>query len=252
MPRIAANLIVLAVTQAVLVSCHYSHHWPNGYNRYSRSHTWSSSPYNSGQSFQRQTSANSVPSQTGVNSFPRFSAAQQSTPQFSRQEAQPFSSSALPKSRSFSSPRNSVYSNKPYLKRLSIKGDRFPSYAERCGNCRGQPRAEVCGSDGKTYKNSCELKYISCKKYWDLREVNKGACASDCPGVNLGMYTGWGLSRASNKGYCHHDFFRCCKAALKTGLPKAQVRSCCQARADKCFAFIEEKPWRSGITKYGK
>ena len=23
-------------------------------------------------------------------------------------------------------------------------------------------------------------------------------------------------------------------------------------RADKCFAFVAEKPWRSGITKYGK
>ena len=67
-------------------------------------------------------------------------------------------------------------------------------------------------------RNSCELTYISCKKYWDLREVSKvrvsgdidsnignsvvsqGPCAQDCPGVELGMYTGWGLSRASNKG----------------------------------------------------
>ena len=32
---------------------------------------------------------------------------------------------------------------------------------------------QVCGSDGKTYRNSCELQYISCKKYWDLRVVSK-------------------------------------------------------------------------------
>ena len=30
--------------------------------------------------------------------------------------------------------------------------------------------------------------------------VSQGPCAQDCPGVELGMYTGWGLSRASNKG----------------------------------------------------
>ena len=23
-------------------------------------------------------------------------------------------------------------------------------------------------------------------------------------------------------------------------------------RADKCFAFVAEKPWRSGVAKYGK
>jgi len=133
-----------------------------------------------------------------------------------------------------------------------LLGDTFPSYADRCGSCVGEPQSQVCGSDGKTYRNSCELKYISCKKYWDLREVSKGSCSQDCPGVNLGMYTGWGLSRASNNGYCHHDFFRCCKAARQAGLGANQVRSCCQARADKCFAFVAEKPWRSGVAKYGK
>jgi len=246
------------------VSCQRAHHWPNGYNRFSRSHTWSSSPMKSGRSFQNQPSTNTFSnppafqSQSGLSTYSRspsrFSAAaQQSPPQFSRQQAQPISrpTQVLPKTRSFSSsPRKSIF--KSTQPRLSVQGDRFPSYADRCGNCKGEPMSEVCGSDGKTYKNSCELKYISCKKYWDLREVSKGACASDCPGVTLGMYTGWGLSRASNNGYCHHDFFRCCKAAKKTGLPNSQIRSCCQARADKCFAFVAEKPWRSGITKYGK
>lgn len=256
MPKIAVNLVIILVAQVVLVSCQRGHHWPNGYNRFSRSHTWSSSPMKSGRSFQNQPATNSFQSQSGLSTYSRspsrFSAAQQSPPQFSRQQPQPISrpSQVLPKSRSFSSPRNSVY--KSSSKRLSVQGDRFPSYADRCGNCKGEPRSEVCGSDGKTYKNSCELTYISCKKYWDLREVNKGACSSECPGLNLGMYTGWGLSRASNNGYCNHDFFRCCKAARKTGLPNSQIRSCCQARADKCFAFVAEKPWRSGITKYGK
>ena len=181
----------------------------------------------SGRSFQNQPASNSFQSQSGLSTYSRspsrFSAAQQSPPQFSRQQPQPISrpSQVLPKSRSFSSPRNSVY--KSSSKRLSVQGDRFPSYADRCGNCKGERMSEVCGSDGKTYKNSCELTYISCKKYWDLREVSKvrirvfivqqsvllfqGACSSDCPGVNLGMYTGWGLSRASNNGNYRFKFF---------------------------------------------
>ena len=31
-------------------------------------------------------------------------------------------------------------------------GDTFPSYADRCGSCVGEPESQVCGSDGKTYR----------------------------------------------------------------------------------------------------
>ena len=30
----------------------------------------------------------------------------------------------------------------------------------------------MCGSDGKTYENSCELENVSCRKYWDIRVVS--------------------------------------------------------------------------------
>ena len=39
----------------------------------------------------------------------------------------------------------------------------------------------------------------------------QGPCESTCPGVEIGMYSGFGVFRATNKGGCNHDFFRCCK-----------------------------------------
>ena len=159
-------------------------------------------------------------------------------------------------------------------------------------------------------RNSCELTYISCKKYWDLREVSQvrvsvfidsnigktvlwpsGPLRSGLPWGGAGdvhwlgplqgqqqrwvkrekdtfeiqhlspsperdksaiflyrcaYYWSWRLCsgvmllkyRLSNclikipvsLGYCHHDFFRCCKAARSSGLAVNQVRACCQAR----------------------
>ena len=42
-------------------------------------------------------------------------------------------------------------------------------------------------------------------------KLSQGPCESTCPGVEIGMYSGFGVFRATNKGGCNHDFFRCCK-----------------------------------------
>ena len=49
----------------------------------------------------------------------------------------------------------------------------FPSYADRCGECEGEAEDPVCGSNGKTCQNSCQLENYAWRKYWDIQEISE-------------------------------------------------------------------------------
>ena len=83
--------------------------------------------------------------------------------------------------------------------------------------------------------------------FFTLSFVLQGPCEPTCQGLQLGMFSGFGFVRASNRGiceynlwtcqyfdffigFCNHDFFRCCKGAKKLGLDKTTVRDCCKQR----------------------
>lgn len=45
-----------------------------------------------------------------------------------------------------------------------------------CPQCEGQPDAQVCGTDGNTYPNECELRRTSCQEKKNIEVARAGSC----------------------------------------------------------------------------
>lgn len=51
-------------------------------------------------------------------------------------------------------------------------------------DCSGLPaRLQVCGSDGATYRDECELRAARCRGHPDLRVMYRGRCRKSCERV---------------------------------------------------------------------
>ncbi|MGH0121147.1 UNVERIFIED_CONTAM: hypothetical protein FKN15_046392 [Acipenser sinensis] len=79
-------------------------------------------------------------------------------------------------------------------------------------SCDNVPRNLVCGSDGKTHSNECELKKTRCEEQDDVQVMNQGPCeAVPAP-----------LAPTAMSQHCSQTFYGCCldntTAALGVGL----------------------------------
>ena len=108
----------------------------------------------------------------------------------------------------------------------------YPSLLLRCSQCAEAEEAgsEVCGSDWKTYRSQCQLEWEACKRNWSIVVVAQGQCVSQCQDVDLGMFSATGTFRATNKGSCIQDYFRCRKLSNQKGLEGQVAKECCLER----------------------
>jgi len=105
-------------------------------------------------------------------------------------------------------------------------------------------QSPVCGSDRRTYQSECLLQWKACKRNWNIVKLKDGPCDSMCPGIELGGFSATGSFRATNKGSCIQDYFRCFKTSLFGGMEKIEVNKCCKIRFNDCIKFVETKPWK--------
>merc|ERR1712179_896529 len=108
-----------------------------------------------------------------------------------------------------------------------------------------QSQGPVCGTDGKTYSSTCQLKKTACKmvrrqgrsfqsKMLKIEVAHPGSCSEPCAEMSgMGQFQAFD-SMATNNGLCIHDFFQCAKKMRRNGMGARKVQQCCQARFDKC------------------
>ena len=95
-----------------------------------------------------------------------------------------------------------------------------------CTQCTHDGK-KVCGSDGKTYNDLCELQRVACESNTPLRMIRKGSCHGRFPllyfvSLLRSTFRGEGSNKENSK--CDHDEINQEQEALTIYTENTEIR----------------------------
>uniref|UniRef100_A0A8C5IPX4 Agrin n=1 Tax=Junco hyemalis TaxID=40217 RepID=A0A8C5IPX4_JUNHY len=104
--------------------------------------------------------------------------------------------------------------------------------------CPEANTTKVCGSDGVTYGDQCQLRTIACRQGQHITVKHVGQCHGECPQGSATVSVPWAVLHSMSSGQCHAQ---CPQDSTTLSVPMAVPAPCPQAGP----ATPRDIPWHS-------